>query len=355
LPITASFSFYTGKAARSCKRAGGKSEKSTPVDRKRRKPTGYLAIDTTRNRFHHLKHLRRILVIRGGAIGDFILTIPALKLLRDAFPGSHLEILGYKHIVALAQMSGYADATRSIEYGPLSSFFICEGELAPDLVNYFGGFQQVISYLFDPEQIFSNNLKRAGVRNLMTGSPKITGERHAARQLARPLESLGLYLDDPAAVISPNESRKVVRSVIAIHPGSGSEGKNWPLERFIEVAAALFRSSKDTRLLVIEGEADEGRATQLARALPGERVSRVTNLPLPDLAGVLQNCGFFIGHDSGISHLAAAVGTPSLLLFGPTDPLIWAPANRNVKVLRAPQEILNRLSVEMVLAALHDL
>ena len=65
----------------------------------------------------------RILVIRGGAIGDFILTLPAIKLLRDSIPAAHLEILGYKHIIALAEMSRYADATRSIEYGPLSSFF----------------------------------------------------------------------------------------------------------------------------------------------------------------------------------------------------------------------------------------
>ncbi len=74
--------------------------------------------------------MSRILVIRGGAIGDFILTLPAIKLLRDAFPSAHLEILGYKHIVALAEMSGYADAARSIEYGPLSSFFNRDGALA---------------------------------------------------------------------------------------------------------------------------------------------------------------------------------------------------------------------------------
>ena len=82
----------------------------------------------------------RILVIRGGAIGDFILTLPAIKLLRDSFPAAHLEILGYKHIIALAEMSRYADATRSIEYGPLSSFFSRESELAPELVDYLAGF-----------------------------------------------------------------------------------------------------------------------------------------------------------------------------------------------------------------------
>ena len=296
----------------------------------------------------------RILVIRGGAIGDFILTLPAIKLLRDSFPAAHLEILGYKHIVALAEMSRYADATRSIEYGPLSSFFSRESELAPELVDYFGGFQRVISYLVDPEKIFFNNLKRAGVRNLIAGSPKIRGEEHAARQLARPLERLALYLEDPAAVVLPNEPRNVVRSLFAIHPGSGSAGKNWPLERFIALAAALLRLKEDSRLLLIGGEADEERATQLARALPAARVSVVMNLPLPELAGLLQNCALFIGHDSGISHLAAAVKTPCLLLFGPTDPAIWAPANRQVRVLRSPSLAMAGIEVSDVVDALGE-
>ena len=147
--------------------------------------------------------MSRILVIRGGAIGDFILTLPAVRLLRESFPDAHLEILGYKHIVALAEISGYANATRSIEYSGLASFFTRNGELAPDLVAYFSGFQQIVSYLFDPDEIFAGNLRRAGVRNLIVGSPKMTDEEHAARQLARPLERLALYLEDPAAQIVP--------------------------------------------------------------------------------------------------------------------------------------------------------
>ena len=280
--------------------------------------------------------LSRILVIRGGAIGDFILTLPAIKLLRDSFPAAHLEILGYQHMAALALMSRYANATRSIEYGPLSSFFSRSGECAPELVDYFSRFQQIVSYLFDPDGIFASNLRRAGVRNLIVGPSKISGQEHAARQLARPLESLGLYLDSSTAVALPNEPRKVDRSLIAIHPGSGSETKNWPIERFIELAAALIQSDESRRLLLVGGEADEEQVIQLARALPNEKRTVLKNLPLPDLAGILQNCALFIGHDSGISHLAAAVGTPCLLLFGPTDPAIWAPVNLQVRVLRAP-------------------
>src|SRR5438093_965683 len=109
----------------------------------------------------------RILVIRGGAIGDFILTLPAIKLLRENFPAAQLEILGYKHIVALAEGRFYADATRSIEYGPMSGFFVPHAELASDLVEYFASFQQVISYLYDPSRFFEANLRRAGVKNFI--------------------------------------------------------------------------------------------------------------------------------------------------------------------------------------------
>ncbi|RYD64532.1 MAG: hypothetical protein EOP84_32655, partial [Verrucomicrobiaceae bacterium] len=111
----------------------------------------------------------RILVIRGGAIGDFILTLPAIKLLREAFPQAHLEILGYDHIVALAEDRFYADSTRSIEYSAMAGFFIPNGTLAPELAEYFASFQQIVSYLFDPDEIFENNLRRAGAKNILKG------------------------------------------------------------------------------------------------------------------------------------------------------------------------------------------
>ena len=298
--------------------------------------------------------MSRILVIRGGAIGDFILTLPAIKLLRDAFPSAHLEILGYKHIVALAEMSGFADAARSIEYGPLSSFFNRDGALASELVEYFGGFQQVVSYLFDPDGIFANNLRHAGVQNLITGSPKITGDEHAARQLARPLESLALYLDDPAARIVPNERRNIDSELIAIHPGSGSENKSWPVERFAALSQSLLQRNEKRRLLLVAGEADEARLAYLRRVLPNEKVRIAENLPLPALANLLQNCACFVGHDSGISHLAAAVGTPSLLLFGPTDPAIWAPQNQQVHVLRSPGLSMEGIQLSDVRTRLRD-
>src|SRR5438876_11781395 len=140
---------------------------------------------------------RHILVIRGGAIGDFILTLPALKALRDAYPDARVEIFGYRHIAVLAENRFYARAVRSIEYGPLSSFFAKNSELPAELASYFGSFDLIISYLFDPDRIFENNLRRCGVENLLCGPSRIVEKAgHAACQLARAIEEMGSRVAD---------------------------------------------------------------------------------------------------------------------------------------------------------------
>jgi heptosyltransferase-2 len=300
--------------------------------------------------------MNRILVIRGGAIGDFILTLPALKLLRDRFPQAHIEILGYKHIAALAENRFYANAIRSLESGELARFFARDPELPAEWANYFASFDLVVSYLFDPDGIFETNLKRTGIKTLLAGPSKLDNSEHAALQLARPMAALGLHLSDPAARLYPSEADRELaasfrgaEAVVALHPGSGSETKNWPIENWQKLGEFLLSAGQG--LLVIVGEADEERARTLATAWSRERVRFVKNLPLPHLAALLEG-SFFIGHDSGISHIAAAVEARCLLLFGWTDPAIWAPANQNVTILRAPEGKMRLLDVEPVLRAI---
>ena len=303
----------------------------------------------------------RILVIRGGAIGDFILTLPAIRLLRENFPAAHLEILGYRHIVALAEGRVYADAARSIEYGPMAGFFVPRSELAPDLAEYFASFQQVVSYLFDPDGFFAANLRRAGVKNLLPAYAKLDDSAHAAHQLARPLQSLALYLEDHAATVHPSPEDRAFADaflgsdaapLIALHPGSGSPRKNWPLENWRALGGWLLTRQSPPRLLLIGGEADHAQLEALAIAWRGQPVILARDLPLPHLAALLARCRLYLGHDTGISHLAAAAGSPSLLLFGPTDPAIWAPANPHVTVLTAPGGDLALLTPERVQAGI---
>ncbi len=103
--------------------------------------------------------------------------------------------------------------------------------------------------------------------------------------------------------------------------------------------------------MIVFGEADKRQITRLGSIWESLRVRLVENLPLPHLAAVLEGT-IFIGHDSGISHLAAAAGANCILLFGPTDPAIWAPLNENVCVLHAPERDLRRLDVDVVCDAL---
>jgi heptosyltransferase III len=314
--------------------------------------------------------MNRILVIRGGAIGDFILTLPALKALRDAYPHARIEILGYKHIAALAENRLYAQAVRSIEFAPLSSFFARNSELPAELANYFASFDLTISYLYDPDRIFENNLRRCGVENLLCGPARIVQSAdHAARQLAQPMEELGIRVVDLAEKVFPSvDDRQFAREfrqnlqppILAIHPGSGSTEKNWPLENWIKLFSKSGRlplaENKDPQpgdfssLVVISGEADQAETEALERALKNRSVRCARNLPLTDLAAVLEH-SIFIGHDSGISHLAAAAGANCVLLFGPSDPNVWAPRNKNVRILRAPGGRLSNLEIAPVAAA----
>jgi ADP-heptose:LPS heptosyltransferase len=306
------------------------------------------------------KRMNRILVIRGGAIGDFILTLPTLRALRDAYPYAHLEVLGYKHIAVLAQNRFYAQAVRSIEYGPLASFFAENSKLPAELANHFGRFDLIISYLYDPDGIFEKNLRRCGVENLIHGPAKVDDREHAALQLARPLEQLGLQVSDfVPRIYHSTESRKFAEDflrgsswpILAIHPGSGSETKNWPIENWIQLGNDMLDLDGFCgSLVIVSGEADETRCALLESEWKDRDAHFAKNLPLPDLAAVLEN-SIFVGHDSGISHLAAAAGAKCILLFGPTDPDIWAPMNENAEVFRAVSGNLSDIGIIEVEAA----
>jgi heptosyltransferase III len=286
-----------------------------------------------------------------------VLTLPAIKLLRDRFPKARLEILGLKQVAALAEKRFYADAICSLDDPQLARFFAPNSSLPAEVTAYFEKFDLIVSYLFDPDKIFEKNVKRCSSAKFIVGPARLDDSAHATFQLARPLANLGLCLKEPATILYPSDAdRAAVRhlrgrglsSLIAFHPGSGSETKNWPTENWIKLGDALLENGR--QLLIIGGEADTARLATLKSGWSGQPVRFVENLPLPQLAALLEGTRF-VGHDSGISHIAAAVDARCLLLFGETDPAIWAPANRNVTVLRAANGKMASLEVENVLAA----
>jgi ADP-heptose:LPS heptosyltransferase len=301
----------------------------------------------------------RVLVIRGGAIGDFILTLPAIRLLRASIPGAHLEVLGYKPITELAVAAGLADATRNLEHASMAKLFVPNAVLDGELHDWLSSFNLVVSYLFDPDGILRANMERTGVKTFLDCPHRVLpGEGHAAEQLARPLERLAMFLDDPAPGIAPGAGLPVSqgRPVLAIHPGSGSLHKNWPVEHWIAAGKHLTTDFPHLRLALITGEAEQERGitAQVVEGWRGIDFLHWDHLPLTELASRLCQASGFIGHDSGISHLAAACGVPCLLFFGPTDPFTWAPRNAGVRVFKEPSGDLAQLSFEMGYARVQE-
>ncbi len=290
----------------------------------------------------------RVLVIRGGAIGDFILTLPAIRLLRENIPQAHVEILGYPSIIALATAAGLADSIRQLEHSSMAKLFVPNVALDEALMSYFRSFNLVVSYLYDPDGYFRGNMERIGVKTFLEASHRVEAEQgHAAEQLARPLEKLAMFLDDPAPrlLFEPDTANPPAKSVVVLHPGSGSLKKNWPVERWIQAARKLHQFHSHHQLAVVTGEAEleRGITAQMREGLQGMDFLHWDQLPLTELARRLSASHAFVGHDSGISHLAAACGLPCLLFFGPTDPATWAPRNHAVEVHAVPEGDLSLL------------
>lgn len=288
--------------------------------------------------------MRRALVIRGGAIGDFVVTLPAIKLLRDSIADCRVEVLGYPGIADLAVAAGLAESVRSLEHRSMALLFVPNAKLDEALCEWFKSFNVIVSYLYDPDGIVRGNMERMGVKTYLDAPHRVVeGEGFAAQQLAKPLESLAMYLDDPAPRIQvANAEPRSGR--IAIHPGSGSIKKNWSIDHWCRVV----NEWKDRQLVVITGEAERERGVvdQIRASCPGVAFEHWDSLPLVELARRLPACAKFVGHDSGVSHLAAACGVPCHLFFGPTDPVTWAPPNAGVVVHRAASGNLADLSWE---------
>jgi len=299
-------------------------------------------------------------VIRGGAIGDFILTLPAIAALRRQFPDAHLEVLGYPHIIQLAQAGGLVDRAQSIEARALAGFFARNGELAEELVDYFSEFDIILSYLYDPDEIFKTNVGRCSTAQFIIAPPRPNESetQHATKVYLRPLERFAIFDADPVPQLKvaslPNSNQNSPHPpTLALHPGSGSEKKNWPENKWADLLQHLVNQT-DFNLLLIGGEAEGERLQRLAAALPITRTKVAQSLPLTDLARLIQKCATFIGHDSGISHLAAALGLPGIVLWGNTREEIWRPPQDRVFVLKHPAG-LKMISISQVMEKLNVL
>ncbi len=164
-----------------------------------------------------------------------------------------------------------------------------------------------------------------------------------------------------------SETKLHGQRVLAVAPGSGAKEKNWGLSLFMEVGR-WWRDRTGGKVLVILGPAEEGSK---AEAMAGEDAVIVRHLGLGQVAPLLAHCDLYLGNDSGVTHLAAAIGVRTVALFGPTDPVQWRPRGKSVTVITqgvecspcgistmrscAHRKCLSRLSPEKVIGFLEGM
>lgn len=240
----------------------------------------------------------RRLAIRPGAIGDVIVSLPALEHLRC----DYLEIWTPSRTIPLIQ---FADRSRAISDTGLELLGVTEPPLG--LMEELGSFDSIVSWYGTNRRDF----REATAGLPITFLPALPG-------LESTIHATDFYLQQVGAPPGgiPRIAVDAVREDYAvIHPFSGSPRKNWPLERFQGLAAKLPMPVR-----WCAGEEDP----------PLPEAFRIPDLL--DLAHFLAGAARYIGNDSGVTHLAAAVGTPTLAIFIASDPRVWAPRGARVRV-----------------------
>ena len=268
----------------------------------------------------------RALAIRAGALGDTIVALPAIAALRTL---GCVELVGTAPYVELALGPGLAAATHSIDRAMFRALFH-DGAEEAELLGFLSRFDRVVAWSRLP--LLAAKLDGIGVE-LIQSDPLPPDGVHASDHLMEALEPLGINGPPPFPSIPVKIKERATGfplKFVAIHPSSGSENKNWA-PKYFEALARLVRTA-GLDVVWIQGEADESVVPGLARQVPGPVALQ---LPLDELAAVLADCAVFVGNDSGVSHLAAAVGAPTVALFRTTDPAQWAPRGPYVHIARA--------------------
>ena len=261
-----------------------------------------------------------VLVLRALGLGDLLTGVPALRAIADAFPGYGRLLACPRSLEPLARLTGAVDeVVRAAAFTPLPESV----EHADVAVNLHGSGPQSHRMLLAtrPRGLIAYRNDEAGV-----GGPIFDAREYEVVRWCRLLEEHGiaadpanLHLDVPDAGLPAD-----VRGATIIHPGAASPSRRWPEERFAAVARA--ETARGRRVLVTGGSSEVVLACRVGR-LAGLRPDDIWagRTDLVQLASLVAAAGRVVSGDTGVAHLATAVGTPSVILFGPTSPERWGP------------------------------
>lgn len=299
----------------------------------------------------------RILIVRPGAIGDTLVTFPLLHYLRTRVPATHLTFVGNAATLPLLQVFSLADEVANYEERRWSQLFLPPSITSQrDLPSLLRTIDRAICWLKDSDGVVTANLRAAEVPqySVVPGRPADAYDLPIGTYLARSIgeeDAIAHHWTVPTIYAWPKE-RDHTGEAIVIHPGSGGQAKCWPITHFAHIITELWRQR--IPVLILAGPAEQSRLRDLSQLLPEPPTpslyQQLINAPLLTVAETLQRCRAYLGNDSGITHLAAMLGLPTLALFGPSNPLVWHPQGPKVTILHHPN--IDHLTPNTVLDAI---
>jgi heptosyltransferase III len=260
-------------------------------------------------------------------MGDVLQAVPALRGLRAVAPAIPITFVGQPRLAQLLVELGAAQRARPFDGFGLETLF-ADAPTPPALADAVGRAQHVVSWFGSRDEAYGRRLRALAPRALVA-PPVPDDDTPVWRHLLGTLAGWGLAIPErveplPAPALAAGDAPADARRPrLVVHPGSGGDWKRWPVERFAEVIRVL-RERRALDVLVHQGPADAEPAQRLLARLEGD--AAVLREPdLPRLAAVLGAAAAYLGGDSGVSHLAAAVGVPSVILFPPATFRRWTP------------------------------
>ena len=279
----------------------------------------------------------KTLIYHTGALGDFISILPFVKRWNGVYPDSINTLLGKKPFGVIGIAATLLSDIWDIDSTTNTALF--HTTPSPSTLKRLSGFNAAVLFTSN-DSIIIRNCRAAGIPQIL----------HHAPFPEQPISVIDYHLallhesfDHKPFLSLPSITSHNVQTTdntILIQPGSGSSKKNWPLEYFKSIAAIV--KSKGFSVIWVTGPAEETMTIDTAD-------QQLHNPDLPELGALLASCKGFIGNDSGVSHYAAALGCPCILLFGPSDHIVWAPPGPHVSVIVSPTKDMKDISVERVL------
>jgi heptosyltransferase-3 len=301
-----------------------------------------------------IESVQTILVIRAGALGDCLLMLPALTALRARFPQASVAVMGYPSRWDWVLNRGLVDEVHAIERPGMHRLFCEAAEVPESLQAFLSAYDVILSYRPDPDGVFARNLRALGARLVLSQPPfppppppKMHVADFALNLVAKlggvppsntprlALTSADLALAQP--FFSAHHIDAATDHIVVVHPGSASEAKRWPIANFAALLEALTAYPR-VRPVIVVGYAESDIVAKLLPLLKHAQPTVADNWPLLPTAALIAHATVFVGHDSGLTHLAAALGRPTVAIFGPTDPEIWGPRGAYVRIVQMQRE-----------------